>query len=87
MRVTVHIPDSIAKALFRDKSQGGTKALELMLLEAYRRGELSHGQLGEALGLSFHATEELLNKHRVEAPFSAEDFDEQMETLRRIKTA
>jgi len=64
MRFSVQIPDSFAKPLRLDGPQPARRVLEALALEGYRSGELSRGQVGEVLGLSFQETEQFLHHHK-----------------------
>jgi hypothetical protein len=59
----LELPDAFAKLLCLDGAEGHRRALEILLLEGYRRGELSQGQVSELLGIGFHETEEFLQAH------------------------
>ena len=60
MNVTVEIPDAIARQMHLDGPEAQYRTLIKLALESYRAGELSRGQVGELLNLSFGETEALL---------------------------
>lgn len=67
VRMTIHfdIPsriEQILRSLAPDPSQAAKAAA---MVELYRRAQLSHHELGEALGLSRFQVDELLNRHGV----------------------
>ena len=63
MILSVELPDSFAHQMHLEGAQGQRRALEALALDGYRAGELSQGQVGELLGMSFHQTEEFLKAH------------------------
>ena len=68
MILSVEIPDSLARQMHLDGAQGPRRFLEALALESYRAGELSQGQLGEILELSFLQTETFLKVHDAPPP-------------------
>ena len=84
MLVSVEVPDPIAHSLRLDGPQPEHRALELFALEGYRAGELSRGQVGEMLGLSFYETEELLKRRNAFLQYTAEELDQDAATLREF---
>ena len=68
MILSVEIPDSLAQQMRLDGAQGPRRFLEALALESYRAGELSQGQLGEILELSFLQTETFLKVHDAPPP-------------------
>jgi len=63
MIVSVEVPDKVAKQFHLDDASHARVLLEAFLLQRYAEGELTSGQVGEALGLSFHETEQFLHDH------------------------
>lgn len=63
MIVSVEIPDQFAKQYHLDDGSRSRALLEAFLLQRYAEGELTNGQVGEVLGLSFHETEQFLHDH------------------------
>jgi hypothetical protein len=61
--LTLEIPDWLARQLHLDGPEGPRRALEMIALDGYRSVVLSHGQVGELLGMSFHQTEAFLKAH------------------------
>ena len=53
-----------------------------MLVELYRQGRISHGELAEGLGLSRYETDGVLRRHVTEDLLSGEELDEQLAGLR-----
>ena len=63
MIVTVEIPDPFAKKFHLDEASGSQQLLEAFVLQRFAEGELSSGQVGTALGFSFHETQVFLKSH------------------------
>ncbi len=63
MIVSVEIPDQFAKQFHLDDGSHSRDLLEAFLLQRYAEGELTAGQVGEVLGLSFQETEQFLHDH------------------------
>jgi len=63
--MTIHfeIPNNIVEQ-FRSAGQDPTQtAKELFFVELYRKGQITHHELGEALGLSRYETDGVLKRH------------------------
>ena len=84
MTLSVELPDSFARQLRLDGVQGQRRALEILALDGYRSGELSQGQVGELLSLSFQETEEFLNAHHAPPGLGP---DEHLRGLRNLERA
>jgi hypothetical protein len=63
MTISVEVPDQFAKQFHLDEATHSRALLEAFVLQRYAEGELSAGQAGEALRLSFHETEKFLHDH------------------------
>ena len=59
-------------------------ALEALVIEAYRERLISRGKLGELLGLSFQAREELLAARNVPYLYGPEELESDARTLERV---
>lgn len=82
--VTIELPDLIIKELETVPGAISRCVLEAVALEGYRSRRLSRGEVRRLLGLSWHDTEALLAQHGLVYHYSAEDLDEDQETLERI---
>ncbi len=81
--ITFDIPDNIEQHLAAAGSNVDAAAKEAVIVELYRRGQISHGALAECLGLSRHEAADLLGRHHVtEDLLNAEEYGEQMRALR-----
>jgi hypothetical protein len=84
MLISVEIPDPIAKQLHLDGEQGSRRALEMFALAGYRSGELSQGQVGELLAISFQETEQFLQANHAPSGLGP---DEHLRGLRNLERA
>jgi predicted HTH domain antitoxin len=63
MTLVLDLPDSWESLLGLDSGDAANRARQMLVLEGYREGRLSRGQVSEMLGLGFHETESLLATH------------------------
>lgn len=84
MLLSVDLPDPIAHSLRLDGPRSSQRALEMLALEGYREGELSRGQVSELLGMEFNETEAFLHRHGALLQVTAEQLDQESETLRQF---
>ena len=63
MVISVEIPDQFAMQFHLDEAPHSRALLEAFLLQRYVEAELTAGQVGEVLGLSFQETEQFLHDH------------------------
>jgi hypothetical protein len=82
MIVAVQVPDQFAKRFHLDEDVHSHQLLEAFVLQRSAEGDLTSGQVGEALGLSFHQTEQFLHDHNAPPHVTAE---EQLEDLRNLE--
>jgi hypothetical protein len=84
MTFSVEVPDQIAHSLRLDGPQPNRRALEMLALEGYRAGDLSRGQVGVLLELSFYDTEEFLKKNHAYIELTLEEFHEGSNALETL---
>ncbi len=84
MLLSVDVPDSLARQLHRDAPALSRRALELLALEGYRDGELSRGQVSEALGIGFQETEEFLKSHNAPLGLTVADYERSSAALEKL---
>ena len=84
MIVTVEVPDHLAEQ-FHLESDGlrSHRFLEAFVLQRFAEGELTSGQVGEALGLSFQQTEEFLHAHHAPANLGPDEHLRGLQNLER----
>ena len=61
MTIAFEIPQDIEQQIRAEGADRNRDAKEVYLMEQYRHARITHRQLEEALGLSFHEVELLLN--------------------------
>ncbi len=81
MTVTVQIPDRFARLFHSDEAAHSHQLLEAFVLQRFAAGELTNGEVGEALGLSFHQTEQFLHDHHASPDVNPEEHLRQMTDL------
>ena len=84
MIVTVQVPDQFAKQFHLDEDAQSRQLLEAFVLQRFAEGELTSGQVGEALGLSFHQTEQFLHDHHAPPHVTAEEHRVDLRNLEQI---
>jgi predicted HTH domain antitoxin len=83
MTLSVELPDAVAKQMRLQGADGQRRALEILALEGYRTGDLSHGQVARMLGFGFFETEEFLKVHDAPAGLGAEEHEIGLQNLER----
>ncbi len=85
MSITFSIPESIEQELARQLGDLGLAAKEALVIESYRTGKLSIGQVASVLGFEtrFEA-EEWLGKRGVHWNYSPEELQADRQTLRTL---
>jgi hypothetical protein len=84
MTVTIQIPDEFAKQFHLDEAGHSRQLLEAFVLQRFAEGELTSGQVGEALGLSFHQTAQFLHDHHAPPDVTPEEHLRQMADLEQM---
>lgn len=84
MILSVELPDAFAHQMHLDGAHGQRRALEILALDGYNSGDLSQGQVGELLGMSFHDTEQFLKTHNAQPGLGP---DEHLRGLRNLERA
>jgi len=65
MTVEFDLPATAEEVLRRGGADANVAAREAVLIELYRRGDLTHFQLAQAMGMTRVQTDGLLKKHGV----------------------
>jgi predicted HTH domain antitoxin len=84
MIVPVEIPDQLAKQFHFDEADRSRELLESFVLQRFAEGELTTVQAGEALGLSFHETEQFLKAHGAPPNITPEEHRQDLANLDRM---
>lgn len=82
--LTIHLPESLAKAFGANAETQSRRLLEDAAVEEYRLGSLSQRQVGELLGIDYWQTEEFLAARKVPLNYSIADLESDRETLDAI---
>jgi predicted HTH domain antitoxin len=86
MQVTIEIPDSFAEQLEAAGKDPARAALESLLVEGYRDGHLTSGQIKRALSYGTRMqVHELLAEHGVPLNYGIDELDQDIETVRRLR--
>ncbi len=86
MQVTVEIPEDIAQLLNSKWANLPRGVLESLALEAYRSGTLTTAQLRRLLGFqSPMEVDAFLKQAGVYLDYSLKDYEEDLETLRKVR--
>jgi predicted HTH domain antitoxin len=75
------LPDRIEEELRRSIGNLDAAAREAFIVDSYRAGRLSVGQIGEILGIGVLAAEEWLSARNVELDYSIADLEADSRTL------
>ena len=85
MAIEIELPSAVENRLRADLGDLDAVAKEAMLVELYRQGSISHGELAESLGLSRHETDGVLKRHNVtEDLLTSQELDDQLTGLRKL---
>jgi plasmid maintenance system antidote protein VapI len=85
MSITFTLPTTVEEVLRAQFNDLDKAAKEAALVELYRQQKLSHGQLAESLSISRDEANALLKRHNVTEDLATiEEFDEQMDQLRKL---
>jgi len=87
MTISFELPQDIEQQIRTNGVDLDREARELYLVELYRQDRISHAQLRDAFGVSFHEAEKLIKDHGAGHDFSLEDFEEQRAFLRGARHA
>ena len=83
MRITVELPGDIAQ-----RPDPGRQALEVLAIEGYRSGVLTHYEAGRLLQVSRFEFDALLKQRNIDAhAYDLEDLDNDVETLDRLEAS
>ncbi len=85
MSVSFELPQDIESELRTNGVDPSREARELYLLALYRQDRISHAQLREALGVSFHEAERLIKEHGAGHDLPVEEFEAERELLRKAR--
>ena len=84
MKVTVEMPDQVARQWGETPDVVGRHLMEDAAVEAYRAGRLTQRQVGAMLRMDYWQTEDFLNERGVPLNYSAADLAADNATLGEI---
>ncbi len=82
MIISFELPLEIERQVRTNGADPDREARELYLIELYRQDRISHAQLRDALGLSFHDAEKIIKDHGAGHDFPIDEFEEHRAFLR-----
>jgi hypothetical protein len=81
MKIVFEIPTDIAEVLHSSGADPGRTAKESLLVELYRQRNITHYQLGEALGLNLYEVDGVLKRYNVVLDLGLEEFNAEAASL------
>ncbi|MBI3684090.1 MAG: UPF0175 family protein [Acidobacteria bacterium] len=85
MQITLELPEDIAQGLESKWTDLPRAALESLALEAYRSRALTAAQIRRLLGFETRMQVDVFLKQHEAYDFTAEDFEQDRETLRQLR--
>ena len=82
--VEISIPDTLLKALGAEPGELPRQTLEALIVQAFRKGQITHAQVGELLELNRFETDRFLKNAQAFRSREHEEFASDLENLRRI---
>jgi len=82
--VEISVPDALVKALGADPEELPRQTFEALVIQAYRRGQITHAQVGELLGLNRFETDAFLKDAQAFRSCEGEEFASDLDQLRRL---
>jgi predicted HTH domain antitoxin len=85
MKITIEIPDAIAKQLADNSETLTRRFLEAIAIEAYRKGLIGSGEVGQMLGFSSRwDTYDFLQREQAQPPYTIADLESDLITLKTL---
>jgi len=82
--VEISVPDTLLKALGIQPDELPRQTLEALVVQAFRKGLITHAQVGELLELNRFETDAFLKNAQAFRFGETEEFAADLESLRRI---
>jgi len=82
--VEILVPDTLLKAIGADPAELPRQTLEALIVQAFRKGQITHAQVGELLELNRFETDGFLKDAQAFRLCENEEFAADLESLRRI---
>lgn len=83
--ISFEVPEEVERRLRQGGADPSQAAREALLVELYRRAQITHHQLAETLGLGRDEADGLLKRHGVPLELSPEELRGQVESLRGMR--
>jgi len=80
----ISVPDTLVKALGVKPDELPRQTLEALIVQAFRKGQITHAQVGELLELNRFETDGFLKNAQAFRLSESEEFSSDLESLRRI---
>lgn len=85
LKVTLDLPPEVEEKLRRETPNLDADVKEAYALELFRRGQISHFELSQVLGLDRFETDAWLQRHKVfEGSLTMADLEADRQTLQRV---
>ena len=82
--IEISVPDALIKALGAAPEELPHQTLEALIVQAYRKGQVTHAQVGELLDLDRWQTDRFLKNAQAFRDHESEEFSSDLERLRKI---
>ena len=82
--VEISVPDTLLKAIGAEPAELPRQTLEALIVQAFRKGQITHAQVGELLELNRFETDAFLKSAQAFRLCESEEFVSDLESLRRI---
>jgi len=82
--VEISVPDTLLRAMGAEPDQLPRHTLEALIVQAFRKGQITHSQVGELLDLNRFETDAFLKEAQAFRLCESEEFASDLENLRRI---
>ena len=84
MSVSFELPSEVEHHLQVAFGDLGQAAKQALLMDAYRRGQISIGRLAETLGMGVIEAQQWLADQKIPMNYSVEDFEADCRTIERL---
>lgn len=82
--VEISVPDALIKALGSQPEELPRQTLEALIIQSYRKGQITHSQVGELLKLDRWQTDGFLKNAQAFRAGESHEFVSDLERLRHI---
>jgi len=82
--IEISVPEALIKALGVESEELPRQTLEALIVQAYRKGQITQAQVGELLEMDRWVTDKFLKNAQAFRAHDSEEFSSDLERLRRI---